>query len=428
MGTITYPDRFSLEAQQLAKLRALITALVPDNGFYSRKIREAGLTSEIPTLSDFLRQMPFTVKSELVEDQLAHPPYGTNLTFPLERYTRLSQTSATTGTPLRWLDTVEGWEWMLNNWEVVYGAAQVERSDRILFAFSFGPFLGFWTAFESALRRGCFCIPAGGLSSQARLQAIIENNVNVLCCTPTYAVRLAEVAAEGKINLETSRVGTILTFGEPGGSIPSVRSLIASLWNGARVIDHHGMTEVGPVSFECPRRSGVLHVMESAYVAEVLYPDGDQPVEPGNVGELVLTTLGRIGSPLLRYRTGDLVRMGSTAPCECGRSDLALEGGIVGRTDDMVVVKGVNLFPSLFEEVARAVKGVAEYRVEIGRDTTLPEVRMQVELVPGVVEEELVRELESKLRAATALRIPVSVVPRGTLPRFEMKAKRWRYL
>ena len=188
------------------------------------------------------------------------------------------------------------------------------------------------------------------------------------------------------------------------------------------------MTEVGPVSFQCPRRSGVLHVIESAYVAEVLDTDGDQPVEPGNVGELVLTTLGRIGSPLLRYRTGDLVRMGSTGPCQCGRSDLALEGGIVGRTDDMVVVRGVNLFPSLFEEVARAVKGVAEYRVEIGSDTTLPEVRMQVEFVTGVVEEELVGELENKLRAATALRIPVSVVPRGTLPRFEMKAKRWRHL
>ena len=427
MGTIAYPDRSSLEAEQLSKLRTLISALVPGNRFYSSKIREAGLTPEIPTLSDFLRQMPFTVKSELVEDQLAHPPYGTNLTFPLQRYTRLNQTSATTGTPLRWLDTSESWEGMLDNWEEVYRAAQVKRSDRILFAFSFGPFLGFWTAFESALRRGCFCIPGGGLSSQARLQAIVENDVNVLCCTPTYAIRLAEVAAEEQIELEKSSIQTIITAGEPGGSIASTRSLMETLWNGARIVDHHGMTEVGPVSYECPRRPGVLHVIESAYIAEVIDPDTGRPLEPGNLGELVLTTLSRIASPLLRYRTGDVVKASLAVPCECGRSDLALEGGIVGRTDDMVVIKGVNLFPSLFEEVARAVKGVAEYRVEIRRDTTLPEARMQVEPSPEVVDEgELARELESRLRSVTTLRIPVSVVPRGTLPRFEMKAKRWK--
>ena len=370
--------------------------------------------------------MPFTFKAELVEDQTAHPPYGTNLTFPLQQYTRFSQTSATTCTPLRWLDTAESWEWMLDNWRSVYQVCDVGPADRILFAFSFGPFLGFWTAFESAARLGCLCFSGGGLRSEARLQTIIDNEVNVLCSTPTYAIRLAEVAAERRIELERTKVKTIVTAGEPGGSIPSTRSRIQGLWNGARVVDHHGMTEVGPVSFECPERHGVLHVMESAYIAEVIDPDSGQAVEAGKIGELVLTTLGRTGSPLLRYRTGDMVQIASKTLCTCGRPDLALEGGILGRTDDMVIVRGVNLFPSVFEDVVRAVNGVAEYRVEIRNESALSEVKVQVEPLPGFsAEETLAGELEAKLRTAFALRIPVSIVPRGTLPRFEMKAKRW---
>ena len=426
MDSKHYPDRSSIEALQLSKLQALVAALRSENPFYARKIQQADFGSEFRTLRDFSDRMPFTLKTELIENQTTHPPYGTNLTFPLQQYTRFSQTSATTGTPLRWLDTPESWEWMLDNWEVVYRVSGVTSADRILFAFSFGPFLGFWTAFESAARRGCFCISGGGLSSEARLQAIIDNQVSVICSTPSYAIRLAEVAAEKQITLETAPVKTIITAGEPGGSIPSTRSRIQGLWRGSRVVDHHGMTEVGPVSFQCPRQQGILHVIESAYVAEVIDSDSGHRLGPGKTGELVLTTLGRTASPLLRYRTGDLVRSASQALCSCGRSDLALEGGILGRTDDMVIVRGVNLFPSVFEEVIRAVNGVAEYRVEIGNEKTLSEVRIQVEPLPGFSDEQtLARQLEAKLRTALALRIPVSIVPPGTLPRFEMKARRW---
>jgi phenylacetate-CoA ligase len=369
--------------------------------------------------------VPFTRKQELIEDQRAHPPYGSNLTFPLERYTRFCQTSATTGKPLRWLDTPESWNWMLDNWAHVFRAAGVTSRDAIFFAFSFGPFLGFWLAFEEAARMGCLAIPGGGMRSSARLRTIVDTGATVLCCTPTYAIRLGEVAAEESIDLAAAKVRTILVAGEPGGSIAGTRAHIERLWRGARVVDHHGMTEVGPVSYGCPARPSVLHVIESAYIVEVIDPESGQALGPGSTGELVLTNLGRLGSPLIRFRTGDLVQRAVGSVCACGSHELALEGGILGRTDDMVVVRGVNVYPSAVEDILRAC-GVAEYRVEVRAHRTLPELNILVELpLPNEDGKGLAHRLEAALSGALALRIPVSCVPGGTLPRFEMKAQRW---
>src|SRR5262249_37611068 len=163
----------------------------------------------------------------------------------------------------RWLDTPESWDWMVENWCEVFRAAGVGKNDRIYFAFSFGPFIGFWMAFEAGARLGALCIPGGGMSSAARLRAILDNGAKGRCCTPTYALRLAEVAAQEKIDLRQSRIKTIIVAGEPGGSIPAIREQLTQLWHGAKIFDHHGMTETGPVTYECPARPGVLHVMES---------------------------------------------------------------------------------------------------------------------------------------------------------------------
>lgn len=411
--TSTFAAREAIEAAQLQKLRGLLSAILPGNRFYARKIADC---LEIESLTEFTARVPFTKKAELVEDHRAHPPYGSNLTFALEKYTRFNQTSGTAGTPLRWLDTPQSWAWMLGCWDEVFEAADVKPGTRIFFAFSFGPFLGFWTAFESAARRGNLCIPGGGLSSEGRLRAIWDNAATTLCCTPTYAIRLGETAREA--GLQNSPVQTIIVAGEPGGSIPGVRACIENLWPGARVFDHHGMTEIGPVTYECPARPGVLHVIESAYFAEIVVPNGGAADE---CGELVLTNLGRTGSPLLRYRTGDLVRRGAS-PCACGRHDLALEGGILGRADDMIIVRGVNVFPGAVEEIVRGFSEVLEYRVEVDERGALPELRLQIETDAGEI---IAQRLEDALRAALSLRIPVECVPQNSLPRFEMKAKRW---
>ena len=271
--------------------------------------------------------MPFTTKAELAADQAAHPPYGSNLTHPIEHYSRFCQTSGTTARPLVILDTAESWDWLLGNWAQIYRAAGLAAGDRIYFAFSFGPFLGFWTAFEAAAKLGFLCLPGGGLGSAARLRAMIEQRATVLCCTPTYALHLAEVAGAERIDLSASAVRKIIVAGEPGGSVPEVRAKIGAAWNGARVIDHYGMTEVGPVAFQDADAEGVLRVIEDSYFAEVIEPASGVAVAPGTVGELVLTTLGRSACPLLRYRTGDLVkRVAGDAGVCAGRWDHGARG------------------------------------------------------------------------------------------------------
>ena len=428
MADVFFPSRSAIDAFQLRQLRRLLGAVLPANRFYQVKLAASGLDSTFASLKEFGARCPFTTKQELAEDQRARPPYGTNLTFPLDRYTRCHQTSGTAGFPIRWLDTPESWNWMIQNWKEVFHAADVVRGDRILFAFSFGPFIGFWLAFEAASELGCLSFPGGGLSSAARARAIVDHGLTTLCCTPTYALRLAEVAAEEKIELKTGQVKKIIVAGESGGSVPATRSRIEGLWPGARVFDHHGMTEVGPVTYECPVRPAVLHVMELAHLAEVIDPQTGQAAPPGSVGELVLTPLGRVGSPLVRYRTGDLVKPSrlDASPCPCGRSELALEGGILGRLDDMRTVRGVNVFPSAVEEIIRTFVEVAEFQVEISDQRALTEMRVRIELTPGIAAAlELSASVEKTFLTALALRVPVTIVPPGTLPRFEMKAKRW---
>lgn len=400
-------------------LRALLVALDGRNPFQTAKLRQAGLRGSACDRAAFLSRFPFTTKAELLADQAANPPYGSNLTFPIDRYVRLSQTSGSSGTPLRWLDTAESWAWMLDIWDRIFAEIGVGPGDRVFVAFSFGPFLGFWTAFEAAARRGCLVIPGGGQSTRGRIEAMRDNRVTVLLCTPTYAVRLGEDAmADGQAIAGLRR---IVVAGEPGGSIPAIRSRLEALWPGAVVIDHHGMTEIGPVTWQPADKPGVLRIDETAYLAEILNPVTLEPVHPGATGELVLTNLGRLGMPLLRYRTGDLVRQRTDLP------GLALDGGIIGRRDDLVIVRGVNVHPSAVEAVVRRFAAIAEYQVEQSNDRGMIELALTIELWPGAEAEkaEIVDRLAESLRAALTLRIPVRVAAPGSLPRFEMKAKRW---
>ena len=210
-----------LLAERLGRLCLLLGEIAGHNEFYTRKLR--GLETQVPSLDWFRANVPFTTKQELIDDQAAHPPFGTNLTYPIAHYTRFSQTNGTTGQPLRWLDTPESWAWMVDNWMQVYRAAGVTGNDRVYFAFSFGPFLGFWVAFDAAVKLGCLAIPGGGVRSAARLRAILENEATVLCCTPTYAIRLGETAIEEGIDLSASKVRCIIVAGEPGGSIKATQ-------------------------------------------------------------------------------------------------------------------------------------------------------------------------------------------------------------
>ena len=419
-------SREAIAAAQEARLQALLRAIRGRNAFYDRKFSGAGIDVDTVMRGDGLTALPFTTKEELVADQASNPPWGTALTEPLERYARYNQTSSTTGEPLRWLDTPESWQWMLDCWKAVYRAAGVTSRDRILFPFSFGPFLGFWTGFDAAVQIGAHAIPAGGMTSKQRIGLIRALAPTVVCCTPTYALRLLDVSLETDDDgppLAETPIRLIIVAGEPGGSIPATRQRIERGWE-ARVIDHHGMTEVGPVSFECRESPGSLHINEREFIAEVIHPESGRPVRDGKRGELVLTNLGRTASPVIRYRTRDLVVRTST-PCVCGRTFARLEGGIVARTDDMVAVRGVNVYPSAIETVVRSIDAVVEYRCTVRPWRARHKIALEVEVAPGADKGNAIASAASRLREATGLAIPVTAVHAGSLPRFDMKARRF---
>ncbi len=407
---------------QATRLRRLLAALLPGNRFYARKFAAAGIDpNSVRTAADLTR-LPFTTKAELAADQGDHPPYGSALTYPLDRYSRLHQTSGTsTGRPLRWLDTPENWDGLLHCWQVSFPFMGLTPADRLFFPFSFGPFLGFWTAFEAASRAGFLCLAGGGMSSTARLRFLLEHETTVVFATPTYALHLAELAAKEGIDLAGSRVRALVVAGEPGGTIDATRRRIEQVW-GARVFDHYGMTEVGPVAVEAADTPGEMFVLESEYVAEVLTPGGDRPAPPGDFGELVVTTLGRLGSPLIRYRTGDLVRV-ATDPDPAGRTWLRLAGGVLGRADDMIHVRGNNLYPGAIEAIVRRFPDVAEYRIHVDQTGPLADLRIEVEPTSGAGIG-LADAVGRAVRDELLFRVEVSAVPCGSLPRFEMKARR----
>jgi phenylacetate-CoA ligase len=391
-----------LRSLQLAKLRAGVTQVLATNAFWRERL------GGVSGWDDFER-LPLTAKSDLIADQAAHPPFGTNLTFPVDRYVRLHQTSGSSGDQaLRWLDTAESWDWWLRIWaEHVYPAAGVTSSDRVFLAFSFGPFIGFWSAFGGAERIGALCISGGAMTSEQRVRNMLDLGATVLLCTPTYALRLADVASEIGVNLSAATIRTTIHAGEPGASIPATRAAIEAAYS-AVAFDHTGMTEFGPTGYSCSARDGV-HLVESEFIFEV-----------ADDGELIATNLGRWGMPLFRYRTGDRV-VPSREPCSCGSPFIKILGGIHGRVDDMFTVRGVNLYPSQVEDIVRRYPEVVEFVIEHRSERRMDEVTVLLECSRASFS---TTRLEADLRQALGVRLDCRVVAPGTLPRHELKSKR----
>jgi len=421
--------RQRLRARQADRFGRMAEQVHVHNPFYRAKWQAAGFDSP-PTLDD-LTDLPFTTKAELAADQDANPPRGSNLTFPFDRYVRVHRTSGTTGKPLRWFDTPASWQWFLDCWLETYRGAGVGPDDRVFVAFGFGPFVGFWTAFEAAQQLGCLVMPGGHLSTEQRLNVIREEGATVLVATPTYGLRLLEVARQLGVDLAGSSIERTIHGGEPGAGVPAVKRQLAEGF-GARVFDHAGATEVGAWGYPC----GVgehLHVFEEEFIVEWLdRTTGEllQPLDPGAresdppLGELVLTNLGRIGSPVVRYRTGDVGRL-CAAGCSCGRSTVYLDGGVRARADDMFIVRGVNVYPSSIDAMIREAGGVAEYRATVRERRQMVEVELEVEPEPGREADVLRLGLQDLFQRRLSLRIPVRIAATGSLPRYELKANRF---
>jgi len=411
--------RQALNEIQLKKFQLMLEPVLENNSFYREKLLAAGLKSaeDIRTLEDY-KKLPLTTKSELSADQLLNPPYGSNLTFAREEYTRIHQTSGTKGEPLRCLDTDESWSWWGRCWATVYKAAGIKPTDRIFFAFSFGPFIGFWSAYEGAKLIGALCIPGGGMSSYQRLNAILTHEATVLVCTPTYALHLAEAAEDEGIDIANSSIHTLIHAGEPGASLPSTRERIQIAW-GATVFDHAGATEVGAWGFESNFHSG-LHINEGEFIGEVVDP---VTLEPADEGELVITNLGRIGMPVIRYRTGDRVRV-SKVLCKSGRTFRLFDGGVIGRVDDVFIIRGVNVFPSALENIIRQSPEIGEFAVDVHRRGELDDLDIRIE-VSQSDPQRASADLSKRIRSGIGIRANVKAVPYGSLPRFDLKARRF---
>jgi phenylacetate-CoA ligase len=386
---------------------------------YAAKFAAAGIDPKaVHTWHDY-RRLPFTTKDELVDDQTRHPPYGTNHLDPAVRYVRLHQTSGTsTGRPLRWRDARYDWDALCALWEEgLQDAVGLTEDDCTFFPFSFGPFLGFWAGFEAVAKLGWPVLPGGGMSSTARLRYMLEHRATAVCCTPTYALHLAEVAAAEGLNLAASHVRLLVLAGEPGGSIPATRRRIEAAW-GAKVFDHYGLSEVGPVAFETRDTPGRLLVHTHGFIVEVLDPAGDREVSDGEAGEVVVTNLYRPHAPVIRYRTGDLVRPVRRE----GR--LYFDGGVIGRADDMIHVRGNNLYPSAIEAVVRRFPEVVEFRLVVDDSGPLADLRIEVEPLPTADGHRVCEAIGRAVRDELLFRTAVVPVPSGSLPRFEMKARR----
>lgn len=422
-------SRDVIQDLQLGLVKNQIRYVYEHSLMYKRKYDEAGIRPEdVKTLED-ITKLPFTTKKDLLDSQEENPPYGDFLCVPAEEVVRCFQTSGTTGKPVKIIHSSRDWFGMACE-HVTYQAygMGIEKADIVFFPFGYSFFQAWWGWQAGLERMGVTIVPGGGQSSKDRVRNIIEWKATVICGTPTYIIHLGDVARDMGIDLSTqSLVRIIVLAGEPGCQIPSTRKLIEGMW-GANCYDGIGATEM-PASFgfDCLFQNGV-HLIESMFLPEVVNPETGEPVAPGEQGELVMTNLCMETMPLIRYRLGDYVKLNYDR-CDCGRNFARMDGGILGRTDNMLFFSGVNIFPSAIENLIRETRQLSsEFQIvvpKIGKGG-----KLKIKLEPAsksVAEDELKRateELLDKIKWRIGVTPELEIVEINTLPRFEHKAKR----
>jgi phenylacetate-CoA ligase len=421
-------QRDQLDALQVTKLKGLIEWTDAQVPYHSKRLRDAGVTADGIDSLDDLRRIPFMTREEWMQGQIDQPPYGPILAAPQEAAIRYHMTSGTTGrTPIRVLDGMKDWEWIAEMWCYGFWGFGVRPADTVFFAFSYGTFVGFWGAHYACEKIGCLVLPGGNMSTEARVKQIVDMNATVVCSTPTYALRMAQEARAMGIDLAGGPVKRVILSGEPAGSIPATKRLIEEQW-GAMAGDTAGMTELGTIMiFECDHQPGGTHIIEPHYIEEVVDPESGEPLGYGERGERVVTSFGRGFIPVIRYRTRDLVVKVPADRCSCGRTLDIYEGGIVGRVDDMKLVRGTNVYPRAVEAIVREYKEVDEFQIHLyTKEGIRDEIEVLVEIPdPNADAERITADMATALAEAhEGLRFGVRTVENGSLPRFELKAKR----
>lgn len=423
--TETLP-RERLDALHLERVQALVRYAYGHSAFYRRKLDSAGVRPrDIRTLEDFKRRVPLTDKSEFIELQQERPPYGDTIALPLELVSHHCETSGTTGLPLAipysMADTVRYGE----SWCYGYWALGIRPSDTMYFAFSWGNFAGFWSAYWGARRLGCRVISGGGLDTKGHIQAIQRMKPTVLLSTPTFALRMAAVAAEMGVDIANGPIRYTFHAGEPGPTaLPGMREQIEKAW-GAKAGELLGIAEVDAMAPCCGEGDGV-HVNEMNLYTWSLDPASGREAADGELGENIVTGYANTAQPLLNYRTHDIVRRRSS--CRCGRTWTKFEGSVLGRTDFMVTVRGTNVYQTAVENVLSKIPGVSmHYELVLTREDGNDHMTVRFEPQPSVPEaqrDQVAREAADRIHDALHVRLRVVPVLPGTLPRFDLKTKR----
>ncbi len=419
--------RKRLEELQLTRFRERMQHLYDCSPMFRRKYEKAGVRpSDIRTLDD-IRRVPFVVKEELRESQAQHPPWGDFPCIPSEEGVRVFQTTGTTGIPVKVLLNKN--DWTVHFYEqfmhYMYGYG-ITTADILFVPFGYSLYIAWW-GFQAALEQeGVMIVPGGAQSSRDRVKNVFDWGATVVCGTPTYLLYLGDTATKMGMSLKDSGVRVAVAAGEPGANVPSTKKAIEDLW-GAKCYDNIGSTEISNFGFECIVQNGT-HVIETMFLAECLHPETLEPVEPGEVGELVLSNLCTESVPLLRYRMKDLVRFDKEV-CQCGRTFLRLDGGILGRSDDMFQFAGVNIFPSAIENLIREVKEFSnEYQLIVPKMGSGKRLKIRVEPaeagISGEKMEEAVQRFIQNVKYRITVTPEVEIVRMEELPRFELKAKR----
>jgi phenylacetate-CoA ligase len=417
---------------QLRKFQRIFDWAWQHSKFHRAIYDAAGIApQDIRSFAD-IRRVPRVEKAMMRGIQCKEPfPYGDALCVPLEEVTEFRQTSGTTGQPVYQPDTWQDWEWWAECWSYILWAQGYRPRDRVFIPFGYNVFVAFWAGHYAAEKIGCEVVPGGVLDTQARILKIQELKPTAMMATPTYVLGMAETA-RSKMGIASEKLGIakITCAGEPGACIPATKKRLQDAW-GAEVFDHAGATEIGAWSYECRAQPGGMHVNEAMFLVEIEDVVTGEPItEPGRRGKMIITALDRQAQPCIRFDSKDIIEW-SPDPCPCGRSFRLIKGGVVGRVDDITKVKGVLLAPSAIEEVVRGIEGLGdEYEVIIDKLGDIDRIKLKVELQPGQQKhaQAIERRLRDELRLKTNLNYRLEFYDYGRLPRYEVKAKRFKDL
>jgi phenylacetate-CoA ligase len=429
LETMNHED---LQNLQLQKFKRIFAWAYDHSRFHRRLYDQAGITpQDIRTMAD-VQQVPKVEKEMMRDVQRKDPfPYGDALCVPLRDVTAFRQTSGTTGQAIYQADSWQDWEWWAECWAFVLWAQGYRPTDRVFLPFGYNVFVAFWAAHYGAEKLGCEVIPGGVLDTKARILKIQELQATAIMGTPTYILGMADTA-KNKMGIDPQRLGIqrITCAGEPGASIPGTKKRMESAW-GAKVYDHAGATEIGAWSYECRAQSGGIHANEAMFLVEIEDVETGEIIDtPGRPGKMIITALDRMAQPCVRFDSKDIIEWAPDS-CPCGSTFRLIRGGVQGRADDITKVKGVLLSPAAIEEVVRSIDGLGdEYEVVVDKLGDIDRIKLKVETMPGCEDrvKALEAQLKDQLRLKTNLGYRIEFYDYGRLPRYEVKARRFKDL